>query len=140
MTPTPQKDIDGFASGAGLNLPFTSITGGGVTRETSDSRAPGGTYPDKVLGGAVIANVVCVTDFDRTVYTANVRSILRKSATNKTIFNIAKYIRDDASNIASTDGWTGYIVGVEGIDGDTNGGATKSTVTLTFAATGISSS
>lgn len=136
---TLSKDIDGLVSGGGMKIPMMTIIGGESTREVASSRDPGARFARKVPGPSDLSNVVCGTDYDQASL-GPLRAKLRQASTDETVFAVTKYFRDAARNINGSDTYTGILIKVGGMDGDTNGGTNKSTLSLEFAVSNVTAS
>lgn len=135
-----QSSIDGYIAGGGIKLPMQQITGGEVSRDVGDTRDPGARFSRPVPAPGTITNVVCTTDLSLTGHNGSIRSTLRQHATDRTEYSVTRYYRDGSRNISSTDTYTAIVVRVGGLDGNTNGGADKSTLVVEFKCSNVVSS
>lgn len=134
---TLQASIDAIVTGGGMSLPMQTFSGGEVSRDVARTRDPGEKFSRPVVAPGDIGNVTTGVDYDEATHGVLLPK-LRAAATDETQFSVGHIRRDGSGNRAGMTTYTGVLVRVTPPPGDTNGGATKGTLELEFACSGVS--
>lgn len=136
MAQTHKAQVNGTLRTATENFGDWQVhTGGRLTREASDSRAPGAALPTKAAAPGTIENITLTRDYDVAV-DGPIYDRLEALWKTQTQFTIGKVIRDAAGNPVRLQTRVGILLELMDTDGDSNGGADKGTIEAVFGING----